>query len=109
MSGTCNCQSVFCFSCVCVHWFGSDLGLCRLLVAVSLCSVSVGSDIGLCWLLVAFSLCSVSVGSDLGLCQLLVAFSLCSVSVVIVCIRYQALSATCSCQSVFCFSCVCVH
>ena len=32
-------QSVFC--CVCVCWSGSDIGLNRLLVAVSLCSVSV--------------------------------------------------------------------
>ena len=50
---------------MCVHLFGSDIGLRRLIVAVSLCSVSVvhgfGSDIGLCRLLVAVSLCSVSV------------------------------------------------
>ena len=59
-------QSVFCFSCVCVCLFGSDIGLCKLLVAVSLCSVSIvhvcvfGSDIGLRWLLVTVNLCSVS-------------------------------------------------
>ena len=54
---------------MCVRWFGSDIGLRRLLVAVNLCSVSFvcvcvcafGSDIGLHWLLVAVSLCSVSV------------------------------------------------
>ena len=38
---TCSCQSVFCFSRMCVHWFRSDIGLRRLLVAVSLCSVPV--------------------------------------------------------------------
>ena len=61
--------------CVCMGgWFGSGIRLCRLLVDVILCSISVvyvrwvwvcvgefRSDIGLCWLLVAVSLCSVSV------------------------------------------------
>ena len=51
-------------------------------------------------------------GSDIELCWLLVAVNLCYDSVVyvraLVWIRYQALLATCSCQSVFCFSCACV-
>jgi len=32
--------SLLCFSCVCVRWFGSDSGLHRLLVAVNLCCFS---------------------------------------------------------------------
>jgi len=81
--------------CVCVRWFGSDSGLRRLLVAVSLCSVSV------------VDVCVRGFGSDIGLCRLLVAVSLCSVSVVCVCVgldQISALSAICSCQSVFCLS-----
>ena len=125
---------------MCVHWFGSDIRLCRLCsvpvvcvcACIGCCSSSAtcscqsvlfqlhvcgfGSDIGLCRLLVAVSLCSVSVvcvcgfGSDIGLHRLLVAVSLCSISVVrvraLVWIRYRALSATCSCQYVFCSSCL---
>ena len=106
---TCSSVCVLFQLCLCVHWFRSDIGLCRLLVAVtgSLCSVSLCLCVcacvcGLRWLLVAVSLCSVSVvcvciGVSLGLLFLLVAVSLCSVSVWI---RYRATSATCSCQSV---------
>ena len=72
-SATCGCQSVFCFSRMCVHRFRSDIGLRQLLVAVSLCSVSVVHVCAWVW------------------------------------IRYWALSATCSCQSVFCSSGVCVR
>ena len=103
--------------------FGSDIGLCWLLVVVSLCSVSVvrvcgfGSDIRLCRLLLAVNLCSVSVVCVRALvwirywalsstysCQYVFCFSCAWVW-----IRYRALSATCGCQPVFCFSRMCVH
>ena len=66
-----------CHVLVAVHWIGSDIGLRQL------------SDSRLCRLLVAVRLCS---GSDIGLRRLLVAFSLCSVSVVFVCIGLDQIS-----------------
>ena len=63
LSATCGCQSVL-FQ-LCVRGFRSDIGLCRLLIAVSLCSISVlcvhALDIRLRRLLVAVSMCSVPV------------------------------------------------
>ena len=67
-------------------WVGSDIGLRWLLVAVSLCSVSV------------VSVCVCRFGSDIGLRRwgVLVAVSLCSVAVVCVCI-VSLCSVVCAC------------
>ena len=75
----CGCQSGFCFNCVrvwggvgAVGGFGLDIGLCRLLVAVSL----------LCFSCV----CVRWFGSDSGLHRLLVAVNLCCFSCVCACV-----------------------
>ena len=103
-SATCGCQSVFCFSSVnvCVR----VLAWIRYQALSATCGCQS----------VLFQLCVRGFGSDVRLCRLLVAVSLCSISVLcvhaLVWIRYQTSSATCSCQYVFCssclFKCVCV-